>query len=329
MNKVLVTGGCGFVGSHLVQLLQHKGFNVRVLDIRSPMPAIDKVEYQLGSILNIQDVQQAMIGINFVYHVAANPNLWAKNKNDFMRVNYDGTCNILQVAQQNPVQKIVYTSTESILSSAKTSKQRGITDEKAQPTLADMPGIYCRSKLLAEQAALAAAQRGLPLTVVNPTLPIGPGDLLLTPPSRMILDFLNGRNPAYLETTFNVIDVRDVAEGHYLAMENGQIGERYILGGENIKLSQILCVLEELTGRNMPKRRIPYWVALGAAVVSEIFADITKIPPRAPLTGVRLAATPMAFDTKKAKLELGLTVRSARQSLEDMIEWFISKGYLT
>jgi dihydroflavonol-4-reductase len=328
MSNVLVTGGCGFVGSHLVYLLKKKGFFVRVLDIRVPTNPIQDVEYHKGSILETQDIKSALKDMEYLYHVAANPNLWAKNKKDFLSVNYIGTKNVLRVAEEMPLEKIIYTSTESILSSARQSKRSGMTDETVTPMLSEMPGPYCRSKLLAEQEAFLAFKRGVPISIVNPTLPIGPGDQQLTPPSRMILDFLNGDNPAFLEATFNLIDVRDVAMGHYLAMVHGKPGQRYILGGENLRLSEILKLLERMTGLPMPQRQVPYWVALTAATISEIIADITKKPPRAPLTGVRLAANPMAFNTAKARQELGLIVRPVIQSFQDMIAWFQEQGYL-
>lgn len=328
MSNVLVTGGCGFIGTHLVALLKKKGYFVRVLDIRRPLNPIPDVEYRQGSILQIQDIQSALKGVEYLYHVAANPNLWAKNKSNFRLINYVGTKNVFKAAAKMPLEKIVYTSTESILSSAHQSKKNRITDETVKPMLSEMPGPYCRSKLMAEQAAFLAFKRGLPITIVNPTLPIGPGDQQLTPPSRMILDFLNGDNPAFLEATFNMIDVRDVAMGHYLAMVHGKPGQRYILGGENLRLSEILKLLELITGLSMPQRQVPYWLALMVAIVSETFADITKKPPRALLTGVRLAATPMAFNTGKAKQELGLLVRPVIQSLKEMIIWFQEQGYL-
>ena len=196
-------------------------------------------------------------------------------------------------------------------------------------SLTDLPGPYCRSKFLAEQEALKAAARGLPVVIVNPTLPVGPGDRGLTPPTEMLLLFLNGETPAYLDCTLNFVDVRDVAIGHVLAADKGRIGERYILGGENLRISQLLELLHELTGLSMLRVQVPYGLALVFAAFSEFFADhITRRPPRAPLTGVRLVRRPMAFDSSKARTELGLPQTPLHTSLADAIQWFGEQGYL-
>jgi dihydroflavonol-4-reductase len=196
-------------------------------------------------------------------------------------------------------------------------------------SLEDLPGQYCRSKFLAEQAALMAARRGLPVVIVNPTLPVGPGDWGLTPPTEMLLLFLNGQTPAFLDGPLNFVDVRDAALGHLLAAEKGRVGERYILGGKNLKISQLLDLLHELTGLSMPRVRVPYGAALVIAAVSEFLADrITHRPPRAPLAGVRLMRRSMAFDSSKAKAGLGLPETPLHISLADAIEWFREQGYL-
>ena len=273
-------------------------------------------------------VERAMAGITHVYHLAANPNLWAPGAGTFERVNLGGTLNVLSAARQHRPHRIVYTSTESILAGLR-GADADMIDEGIALRVSDMPGPYCRSKFLAEQAALDAAGKGLPVVVVNPTLPVGPGDRLLTPPSRMLIDFLNGRTPAYLETAFNMIDVRDAAMGHLLAAEHGRIGRRYILGGENLTMTQLLALLGQLTGRPMPKRRVPYWLALAYSAAEEFVADrITGKPPRAPLTGVRLARQTMHFDNSRALSELGLKPRPLRHSLADAIAWFENQGLL-
>jgi dihydroflavonol-4-reductase len=197
-----------------------------------------------------------------------------------------------------------------------------------QLTLDDMPGPYCRSKFLAEEAAREAASGGLPVVIVNPTMPVGPGDHLLTPPSRMILGFLNGETPAYLDCEFNIVDARDVAAGQILAAEKGRVGERYILGNINLGLGELLDKLHRMTGLSMPRMRVPYALALASAVVSEGMAAVTHRPPMAPLTGVRLARTSMAFDSSKARSELGWSCRPLEQSLRDAIDWMSGRGLL-
>ena len=327
MRLSLVTGGSGFIGQHLVQLLVSRGERVRIFDRRPPHRQHAAIEYREGDIADAAAVENAAAGAERIYHLAANPNLWAREPAEFARVNHHGTLNILAAAERHRPQRIVYTSTESILAGLR--GRAGVIDESVALKVEDMPGPYCRSKFLAERAALDAAARGLPVVVVNPTLPVGPGDRLLTPPSRMLLDFLNGRAPAYLETAFNMIDVRDAALGHLLAADYGQSGRRYILGGENLTMTALLALLEELSERAMPRRRIPYWLAYAYGAFDEFLADhVTRRPPRAPLTGVRLARHPMHFDTRRALSELGLQPRPLRESLADAIAWFRSEGLL-
>jgi dihydroflavonol-4-reductase len=330
MAFTLVTGGSGFIGRHLVRLLRGRGEQVRVFDLRQPGRADDAgVEFVQGDIADAAAVDCAVAGAGRVFHLAANPNLWARDPRDFDRVNLQGTLNVLTAAERHRPQRVVYTSTESILAGLRHRAATGMIDETVDLAVDDMPGPYCRSKFLAERAALEAARRGLPVVVVNPTLPVGPGDRLMTPPSRMLVDFLHGRTPAYLETTLNVIDVRDAALGHLLAAERGRPGQRYILGGENITMSALLALLEELTGRPMPKRRVPYWMAYAYAALDEFVADrVTGRPPRAPLTGVRLARHAMRFDNSLALAELGLEPRPLRQSLADAVAWFLREGLL-
>ena len=202
------------------------------------------------------------------------------------------------------------------------------SDETVNLKVDDVPGAYCRSKFLAEEAAKRAADSGLPVVIVNPTMPIGPGDILLTPPTKMILGFLNGTIPAYLNCEFNLVDARDAAFGHLQAAEYGRVGERYILGGANLSLRDLLDRLRALTGLPMTRRRIPYAVAYAAALVSESLANIRKQPPMAPLTGVRLARTSMAFDSRKAREELDWTCRPLDLSLLDTIRDLKRRGLL-
>lgn len=323
-KRSLVTGGLGFIGRHLVEQLQLAGDDVRVLDLRLPDQPLPGVEYLQGSVLDQEQVRTAMQGVEWVFHLAANANLWATRQQDFITLNQQGTRQVLQAALDIGIKRLVHTSTEAVLKSAR-QPPPAVIDESIHLTLEDMAGPYCRSKFLAEQEVQAAVAQGLEAVVVNPSLPIGPGDHHLTPPSRMILGFLNGDYPAFLESTFNLIDVRDVAQGHILAAERGQVGERYILGSQDLRLSQLLQILEDLTGLSMPQKRIPYWLAFSFSILEEFWADhFTHQSPSAPLTGVKLARYHADLDSSKAKQELGLACRPITQSLLDAISWLHS-----
>lgn len=325
----LVTGGAGFVGRHLVRLLAGRGEKVRVLDLEPAAEAPPEIEYIEGSILDEAALDRAMQGAERIYHLAANPNLWHRRPETFLETNLHGTEAVLRVAARHRPERIVYCSTESILKSYRWKHapgRDGRIDENIQLGVDDMPGPYCRSKFLAERAAERAAAAGLPVVIVNPTLPIGPGDFRLTPPSRMLIGFLNGRIPAFLESEFNLIDVRDVAEGHILAADRGRIGERYILGHRNLRLSELLGLLARLTGLPMPRMRVPYFVAFAAALVDEGLANLTGRPPSAPLTGVRLARTPMIFDCAKAIADLGLPQTPIETALTDFMRFHRQRG---
>lgn len=330
----LVTGGLGFIGQHLVQLLLEQGNTVRIFDLASPDQKVDGIEYITGNITDRPAIENAMDGVDQVFHLAANAGLWSPRKQDFITINQAGTRNVMDAALHYNVERVVHCSTESILKSirhhpGKTQSGREEIDESIQLTLEDMAGAYCRGKFVAEQEAFAAAQKGLPVVIVNPTVPIGPGDRRITPPTRMMLGFLNGTYPAYLNSTLNLIDARDVALGHILAANRGKPGERYILGNANIQLGDLLILLEELTELSMPKQQIPYWLALTVSTVQEFIADtITKKPPQAPLTGVKLARSPMVFNNAKARVDLGLSVRPIRESLKDAIVDYQQRGLL-
>lgn len=319
----LVTGGAGFIGRHVVAALLAEGSRVRVLDQAGEPDLPPGVEYCCGSVTESATVRAALEGVSRVFHLAAIPHLWTPNPQAFEDVNVGGTRIVLETARQAGVACLVHTSTDAILLAGPDR----IADETLAVTEADMPGPYCLSKLRAERAAIEAAGAGLPVVVVNPTVPIGPGDESCTPPTRMLLDVLCGRTPAYLDCTLNLIDVRDVAYGHLLAAGRGRPGERYILGGETLSLAALLQRLGRLTGLPMPRRRIPGWLALAAAHVDEAIADrITGRPPRAPLTGVRLARRLGPLSTAKAARELGLTARPIEESLADFLAWARDSG---
>jgi len=335
-RTVLVTGGSGFIGSHLVELLQARGDRVRILDLAAPARPDPALDFRRGSITDAECVRSATAGVETVFHLAANAGLWAPRKQDFLTINQTGTRTVMTAAAEASVQRVVHCSTEAVLKGrnppgaiASRTSSNPVTDESVQLRFEDMFGPYCQGKFLAEQEAFAAARRGLPVVVVNPTVPLGPGDRRLTPPSRMVLGFLNGNYPAYLDSTLNVVDARDVAVGHLLAAERGQSGERYLLGHENIRLGELLALLHDLTGLSMPRRRVPYWLALSVSAVQEFVADtVTKQPPSAPLTGVKLARSHLTFSNRKAREQLGWTCRPLRKSLLDAIRDYQQRGLL-
>jgi dihydroflavonol-4-reductase len=326
---VLVTGGAGFVGSHLVRLLAERGESVRVLD-RPGVPVahlpLDRIEMIYGDILGEETVRSAVRRCREVYHLAANPHLWARKRGQFHQVNYRGTVNVLDAALAAGARRVLHTSTESILTRA---RQAGPIAEEQKVTLADAIGPYCRSKLLAERYAFALARRGAPIVIANPTIPVGPGDHGRTPPTRMILDFCRGKRREYLDAELNLIDVRDVAEGLVRAMEHGRAGRRYLLGHENLSIRQVFSMLAKLTGLPEPTRRVPYAVALTAAYVSEFVADfLTHKMPTATITGVKLTRRTMHFDARRSLEELGLHPRPVTDSLVDAVTWFRQIGWL-
>lgn len=329
MNRALVTGGAGFIGAHLVRLLVERGVAVRVLERPGANPAnLDGVAADLrtGDVRDAEAVAHAMDGCDTVFHLAAIPNLWAPEARLFYAVNTEGTRTVLEAAAKAGVRRTVYTSTESILALA---RGRGIVTEATEAALDDMVGAYTRSKFLAEQEAMRRARDGQPVVIVNPTLPVGPGDVNLTPPGRLILDFLNGRVPAYVTWTLNLIDVRDVAAGHLLAAERGRPGERYILGNENLSGAAFFGTLAEVTGLRPPRFRLPHWAGWATAAVMETVANLaTKKPPMACREGVILARRARPFDSTRAIRELGLAPRPVRQALADACAWFVRRGWV-
>lgn len=330
MDVTIVTGGAGFIGSHLVQRLKGRGGRLIVLE----KPGVDVshlpagVETVFADIRDREAVRSAICGNepSRVFHLAANPNLWARNRDDFDAVNHRGTVNVLDAAIEAGAEKIVHVSTESILTCA---RQTGPIGEDIEVTLADAVGPYCRSKLRAENAARERAAAGHPVLIVNPTMPVGPGDRLVSPPTRLIRDFCLGKLPARMDCTLNMIDVRDVAEGIALAADRAVPGRRYLLGGENLTLVGLLSILSERTGIAVPRWSVPYPVGLAVAYVSEALADyVTGRPPKATVTGVRLTQRTMHFDAGRSLAALGLKPRPVRESLEDALDWLRSTGQI-
>jgi dihydroflavonol-4-reductase len=267
-----------------------------------------------------------MRGCQEVYHLAANPQLWVRQRSLFHQVNYLGAVNVLEAALDAGVRRVLHTSTESILTRA---GQTGPIAEDQVVSLHDVVGPYCRSKYRAERHAFHLARAGAPVVIVNPTLPVGPGDHGLSPPTRMLLDFCRGGRREYIDAELNLIDVRDVAEGMILAMQRGRPGRRYLLGNENLSVREVFARLARLTGLPEPDRRVPYFLALAVAYVSEFVADVvTHRCPAATVTGVKLARRVLHFDPRRSLEELGLRPRPVNESLADALDWFRSRGLL-
>jgi dihydroflavonol-4-reductase len=326
-GKTLVTGGTGFVGRAVVEELLAAGREVRVLARNPDHPALAglAVEVAPGDLRDPDSLHRALTGCTRLFHVAADYRLWVPDPATMYAINVEGTRRLLASAQSQGLERVVYTSTVGTLGNPGDGTP-GTEDTPVR--LSEMVGHYKRSKFLAEQVALDFARQGLPLVVVNPSTPIGPWDFRPTPTGQMIVDFLQRRMPAYLETGLNLIHVRDAARGHLLAEEKGKVGEKYILGHDNLSLSQIFQMLADLTGLPAPKVRLPYWPVLAMAYVDEFFATyIRRRPPRMPVAAIRMAKKYMYFDNRKAVQYLGLTLTPVRQALADAVEWFRGHGY--
>ncbi len=323
----LVTGGTGFVGANLVRELLKDGAGVRVLarpsSDRSALEGCD-VEFVEGDLLDPASLSRAAAGSRVVYHVAADYRLWAPDPAALHRANVEGTRHLLAAAAEAGAKRVVYTSTVGALGIPKDGRPG---DETTPVSLADMVGPYKRSKFLAERVALEWAGRRLPVVIVNPSAPVGAWDVKPTPTGRMIVDFLRGKMFASLDTGLNLVHVKDVARGHILAAERGRIGEKYILGNRNLRLTEIFEVLGRIAGLSAPRVRIPYPIAWLAAVSMEGWARVAGGEPRVPLTAVRMARKRMYFDAAKAVRELGLPQTPVEEALRDAVEWFVARGY--
>jgi dihydroflavonol-4-reductase len=331
--RAVVTGGAGFIGSHLVKRLLHEGCAVTVVE--RPDASLEnlrdlKVDLCTADITDIScpaSILPVLRTCDVLFHVAGNPKLWARSKDHFQRVNREGTCNVLSAAAAARIPRVIYTSTESIVG---ISRIGAPSDEDTPARAEDMVGPYCLSKFQAEQAALEAAARGLDIVIVNPTIPVGPGDVNRTPPTRMIVDFLNGCTPAYMRCLLNVVDVRAIALGHILAWRNGVSGRRYILGGENLSVLQLLQMAGLIYGRKPPRIRIPYILGLTIAHVSELVSNhLTGREPAASVTGVRLTRRMVHLDCSRAVRELGFQPGNIQTALADAINWYQDRGWIS
>ncbi len=324
MKPTLVTGATGFVGWHVARKLLERGERVRAL-VRDPgrLKELEDVERVPGDLRDPESLARAVEGCGVVYHVAADYRLWTRDPQEMYRSNVDGTRNLFEAARRTGIQRVVYTSTVGCIGIPRDR----VGDEETPVGIEDMQGPYKRSKFLAEKVALEFAGDGFPVVIVNPTAPVGDHDFKPTPTGKILVDFVRGAMPAFLDTGLNVVDVRDVADGHLAACDRGRVGERYILGAENLTLESIFGMLAKAVGRPAPKIRIPYAVAYAAGVVSTAWAGVTGKEPIAPLDGVKMARKKMWVRQDKAMRELGYAPGSAEEALKRAVEWFQTNGY--
>jgi len=317
VTQTLVTGGGGFVGQHLVAALLARGDRVRIVDLRSPERAPPGAQYVRGSILDPALVREALDGVEEVYHLAALPGMWMPRKADFHDVNCRGTEIVLAAARERGVRRFLHCSTESILFGR--ANPEPFVSERTQTTPEEMPGAYTRSKMLAEQLALKAAASGFPVVIANPTMPVGP-HRYLTPPTEMLRYFLKRRLQVYLDFVMNLVDVRDVAAGLLQAMERGQVGQRYILGGEDISMRRLLETLTAIGGREAVRIAMPGGIARAIAAAMEFVANhITHRPPAATVEGVRIALRSKPLSIEKSRRELSYAPRPIEFALREVI----------
>ena len=323
MKPTLVTGATGFIGWHVARLLEARGHKVRALVRPSSKLRDLEAEPVTGDLRDAASLERAVAGCGLVFHVAADYRLWARDPNELYGSNVEGTRNLLEAARRQGVERVVYTSTVGCIGVPKGS----VGDETVPVTLAEMKGAYKRSKFLAERVALDFAASGFPVVVVNPTAPVGDHDVKPTPTGKIVLDFLKGAMPAFIDTGLNLVDVRDAGLAHLLAAQRGRPGERYIVGCENLTLAGILEKLAGLTGREAPRVKLPYAVAYAAGVVTTGWARVTGQPPRAPLDAVRMAKKKMWVSHDKARRELGFSPAPVDAALGRAVEWFRANGY--
>jgi dihydroflavonol-4-reductase len=325
-RRVFVTGGTGFIGSAIVRALLDEGSEVRAL-VRESSPRENleglPVEIVIGDLADERALDRGLDGCDEAYHCAALYAFRSRGADEFVRSNVDGSRRVVRAAQRAGVERIVYTSSVATVAPIRDR----VADESSRARAETAPGHYKRSKILAEEEVLRLArEEGAPVVVVNPSAPVGPRDVKPTPTGRLIVDFLTGRMPAYVDTGLNVVDVDDCARGHLLAARSGRTGERYILGGENLSLLEILTELGRIAGRRPPRLRLPHGVAIAAAAVSEALARLTGGDPLVPLEPARLARHRMWFDSGRARRELGYSSRPASEALARAVECFERRG---
>jgi dihydroflavonol-4-reductase len=323
----LVTGASGFVGSAVAHALRRDGYRVRVL-VRalSPRTNIDaRDDVVVGDILDQASIKSALKGVRYLFHAAADYRLWAPCSDDIIRTNVEGTRIVMTEALRASVERIVYTSSVATLD----LRAGSLVDERHLLPADAAIGIYKRSKVMAENlVGQMVTNDRLPAVIVNPSAPVGPRDVRPTPTGRIIIESASGRMPAYVDTGLNFVHVDDVAAGHLAALRRGQIGERYILGGENVMLRAVLADIAKIVGHRPPRVRLPRAAVYPVAVVAQLMARMTGREPFATVDGLRLSRYRMFFDDSRARRELGYTSRPYREALRDAVNWFRQAGYL-
>ncbi len=326
--KILVTGAAGFLGSHVTRQLAARGADVRVLlrPSSSNRAIADlPLEYVTGDLRDLASLDRALAGIQKVFHVAADYRLWSKRSQDIYDSNVGGTKNLLEAAKRAGVEQFIYTSTVATIAVDRPEPPNEFADAK----LEEMVGHYKRSKWLAEREVLNAAKSGFPAIVAMPTTPVGPWDWKPTPTGKIILDFLNGKMPGYVETGLNFVGVEECAAGHILISEKGMVGERYLLGSENLTLKAVLDILSQITGLPAPTWKISHRMALGVAYAETAFSRLIGREPQIPVEGVKIAQHMMFVDSSRAPRELGFQPGSAPAAFERAVRWYQSNGYIT
>ena len=326
--KVLVTGATGFIGGNLARELYRRGDQVRALVRPNSSTLTIKdtdIEVVTGDILDQGSLSGAVRGCQGVFHCAATYSFWSPNPGAIYRTNVDGTAAVLEACRRAGVERVVYTSTVSTIGYA--AGELSTEDTPMEPN--HLVGHYKKSKYQAEQVALKMVAQGLPLVVVNPTAPMGPWDVKPTPTGKVVLDFLRGKIPAYVDTGMNLVDVEDVAVGHILALEKGKVGQRYLLGNLNVTLKELLDILADMGGRSPPRWKLPFWLAIGAGYIDQAVEGKTlHREPRISLEGLKVSRTPMYVSCQKAVTELGLPQSPVETAVEKSVRWFTDHGYV-
>src|SRR6266851_1282537 len=330
----LVTGATGFLGSHVARVLAEQGADLRLLvrptgDLRNLNDDVLKnADRVVGDLRDAASIEKALSGCEVVFHVAADYRLWVRDPDEMYRSNVEGTRSLLEAARKQGVRRAVYTSSVATMGFAHVNNGN-VADEQSPVGIKDMIGHYKRSKFMAEQVAVEAARSGVDVVIVNPTTPIGERDIKPTPTGRIVLDFLKRKFPAYVETVLNLVDATECARGHVQALEKGKSGERYILGGENLTLKQILDRLGAITGLKSPTVKLPYIFALAAGVVDEMVTGrILGREPRATIDAVRMGRKMMFVSSAKAERELGWRTVPVDGALRRSVDWFRGNGYV-
>jgi dihydroflavonol-4-reductase len=329
IDTVLVTGASGFVGSAVARAAQRQGYEVRVLvrpsSPRQNLAGLDAQVFE-GDMRDQASIERALAGARYLFHVAADYRLWARDPAEIVRNNLDGTGAVMRAALAQRIERVVYTSSVATL---RVNSTTAAADETAPLAAAEAIGAYKRSKVLAERLVEEmVAQAGLPAVIVNPSTPIGAHDVRPTPTGRIIIEAATGKMPAFVDTGLNLVGVEDVAAGHLLALHHGRIGERYILGGDNVTLQQMLAKIAELTGRRAPRVKLPLWPLFPLARAAEAIAQVTGKEPFVTVDGLKMSKNRMFFTSAKAQRELGYQPAPHLGALQAALDWFSRNGYL-